>query len=196
MIDWHIILGVISGILAGTAIVPYVKDIVHGTTRPNTVSWALWVLLLLISILAQISAKASFSLIFLIGDLIGTSIVLILCLIGYGYSKYGWVEKICLCLAAIAIISWQLTHQPVLALIFAIIADLLASIPTVVKTYRDPWSEHPTAWLIICAASLLGIFATTIMNVPNLIFPIYLLFINGLIGMFSLIGRSLKQKPK
>src|SRR5271154_545942 len=91
-----------------------------------------------ISILAQISAGASLSLIFLIGDLIGTSVVLILCLVGYGYAKYGWVERVCFCLAIIAIVSWQTTHQPVLALVFAIIADFMASIPTVVKTYRDP----------------------------------------------------------
>jgi hypothetical protein len=190
----HLILGIISGILAALAIIPYIKDILHGSTRPNIVSWALWVLLLGISILAQWSAGASWSLIFLIGDFIGTSAVLILCLTGYGYSKYTWVEWTCLALAVIAIIAWQLAHQPVLAILFAIIADLMASVPTVVKAYRDPWSEDPSVWIIICIASLLGIFSTTIFNAANLIFPAYIFFINGLIGLLSLIGR--RSKPK
>jgi len=195
MIDWHLALGTISGILAAVAIVPYIKDILHGSTRPNVVSWALWVFLLLISILAQVSAGASWSLVFLIGDFIGTSTILVLCLIGYGYSNYGWIEWVCLALAIIAIVSWQLTHQPILALVFAVIADLMASIPTVVKAVKDPWSEHPMQWIMICVASGLGIASTTIINTANLIFPIYLLFINGLIGIFSLLGRRLKQKP-
>lgn len=194
MVNWHLILGVTSGILAVVAVVPYIKDILHGSTRPNIVSWALWVLFLLTSILAQISAGASWSLIFIIGDFIGTSTILVLCLIGYGYSRYGWIEWVCLGLAIVAIISWQLTHQPLLAIIFAIIADLMASIPTVVKAYVDPWSEHPSQWIIICLASALGILSTTIINAPNLIFPAYLLFINGLIGLLSFFGRHSNQK--
>lgn len=194
MFNWHFILGTISGILAAAAIIPYIKDILHGTTRPNIVSWSLWVLLLGISILAQFSAGASWSLIFLIGDFIGTSTVLVLCLVGYGYSKYGWIEVVCICLTIIAIISWQLAHQPLLVIIFAIIADLMASIPTVIKAHRDPWSEDPSQWIIICVASALGMLSTTIINPANLIFPAYLLFINGLIGLLSLVGRRSKLK--
>ncbi len=194
MINWHLVLGIISGVLAAIAVIPYIKDILHGSTRPNIVSWALWVGLLLISILAQISAGASWSLIFLIGDLIGTSIILILCLTGYGYTEYGWVEWTCLTLAIIAIVSWQITHQPLLAIGFAILADLMASTPTVVKAHKDPWSEHPTQWMIICVASGLGIASTTISNPANIIFPAYLLFINGLIGILAFLGRHTKQK--
>ena len=151
-------------------------------------------LLLLISILAQMSAGASWSLIFLIGDFVGTSSILVLCLIGYGYSKYGWIEWTCLGLAVVAIISWQLTHQPVLAIVFSIIADLMAAMPTVVKAYRDPWSEHPGTWFILCLAATLAILSTTIINPANLIFPAYLLFINGVIGILSLAGRRLKPR--
>jgi hypothetical protein len=194
MIHWHPIVGVISGVLAALAVVPYIKDILHGSTRPNIVSWALWVLLLFIASIAQISAGASWSLVFLIGDLIGTSIIVILCLFGYGYSEYGRVEWTCLTLAVIAIIAWQLTHQPVLAIVFAIAADFMAAFPTVVKAYRDPWSEHPSTWVIICVASALGILSTTVFDLANIAFPAYLLLINGLIGIFALVGRRLKKR--
>ena len=193
MVNWHLILGIISGALAVAAVIPYVKDILHGSTRPNIVSWGLWVLLLLISIFAQISAGASWSLVFLIGDLVGTSLILVLCLVGYGYQEYGWLEGVCLLLAVIAIVSWQLTRQPLLAIIFAIIADLMASIPTVVKAYRDPRSEHPASWFVVVLAAALGLLSTTIVNPANLIFPAYVLLINGLIGSLALMGR-LNQK--
>lgn len=131
---------------------------------------------------------------FLIGDLVGTSLILILCLRGYGYPKYGWIEGVCTLLAIIAIVSWQLTHQPLLAIIFAIIADLMASVPTVVKAYRDPQSEHPAGWFIVVSAAILGLLSTTIVNPANIIFPAYILCINGIIGSLALIGR-LKRNP-
>src|SRR4051812_26750201 len=113
--NWHVALGVVSGIISMLSVLPYIKDIRHGTTRPNTVSWALWVLLLLISVLAQWSAAASWSIFFLIGDLVGTASILVLCLVGYGYKQYGTLEWSCLALALIAIVLWKLTHHPVVA---------------------------------------------------------------------------------
>src|SRR5258708_6318482 len=121
MFNWHLTLGIISGIMAMLAVIPYIKDILLGTTRPNIFSWFLCVLLLLISTIAQFSAGASWSVVFLIGDLIGTSIIFILCLVGYGYKEYGGLEWSCLGLAGIEIVSWQITNQPLLAIIFSII---------------------------------------------------------------------------
>ena len=46
--DWHLLLGIIGGLLALCAIIPYIRDILHGTTRPNIVSYAIWVFLILI----------------------------------------------------------------------------------------------------------------------------------------------------
>jgi hypothetical protein len=182
MFDWHFALGIVSGILAMLAIIPYVKDILHGTTRPNVVSWLLWVLLLLIGVLAQLSAGASWSLVFVIGDLIGTSSILVLCLVGYGYGKYTRLDGFCFVLALVAIVLWQITDQPLLAIGLAVVADFLAGFPTLVKSYKDPKSEEPTQFFIIAIAALLGIFATTIFDPANLIFPIYLFGINAAIG--------------
>ena len=127
--------------------------------------------------------------------MIGTSTVVVLCLIGYGYTKYSWVEWTCLVFAILAIVSWQLTRQPLLGIIFAITADAMAAIPILVKAYRDPWSELPAAWLIVALAASSDILSTTIFNAANLLFPIYLFLVNGLTGIFALVGRRLVLKP-
>ncbi len=191
--NWHFVLGTIGGIIALLAVIPYVKDILKKTTRPNTVSWSIWALLLLISILAQINAGTSWSVILLVGDFIGTSTIVALCLVGYGYGKYSWIEWTCLILAILAVVSWQATQQPVLAIVFAIIADTMAATPTLVKAYRDPWSEHPTMWLIIALGALFSVLSTTIFNAANLLFPSYLLIVNGTTGILALVGRSLRK---
>ncbi len=196
MFNWHLVLGILAGIIPIVAMIPYYRDIVHGTTRPNVVSYALWIVLLLISISAQISAGASWSVVFLIGDLIGTTSVTILCLVGYGYGKYGKVEWVCTGLAILAIISWQATGQPLLAIVFAIVADLMAALPTVVKTYRDPWSEISSPWFMVATAGVLSLASTTLFNLPNILFPLYLFLINAITGTLAFFGRRLKQKSK
>jgi hypothetical protein len=193
--DWHIILGTIAGLISVFAVVPYIKDALHGTTRPNIFSFSLWMVMLGVSVLAQLSVGASWSVIMLIFDFIGTASIVVLCLAGYGYRHYGRLEWICTGLAILAIASWQLTNQPVLAICFAVLADALAATPTVVKTFKDPWSEAPTQWLLVAFAALLSIASSTIFNVANLLFPAYLFAVNGLIGLSALFGRRLKPKP-
>ncbi len=188
--DLRFVLGVLGGIITAFSVIPYVRDIMKKTTRPNSVSWSIWVLLLTISIFAQWSAGASWSIILLIGDLIGTSTIAALSFAGYGYGKYGRLEWTCLGLAILAIISWQITSQPIWAIVFAIIADALAAFPTLVKAFRDPRSEHPTMWLLISLGALLGIASTTIVNAANLLFPFYLFVINSTIGITTLVGRK------
>jgi hypothetical protein len=195
MPDWHLLLGSFAGILTLAAIAPYIRDILHGTTRPNIVSYVLWSSLILISILAQVSAGASWSLALLIGDFLSTATVVGLCLAGYGYGKYGRLELACFGIAVLAVVSWQLTQEPLLAIILATVADLTAAIPTILKAYRDPWSEVPGPWLIMAVASALAIASTTIFDGANLIFPAYLLLVNGLTGFLALFGRKLKPKP-
>lgn len=192
--NWHVVSGAAAGVIAILAVFPYIKDILKRKTRPNTVSWSIWTLLLLISIFAQWSAGPSWSIILLIGDLIGTTTIVVLCVAGYGYGRYGQLEWTCLALAILAIALWQTTKEPVLAISFAIVADALASLPTVVKAYRDPWSEHPTMWFLIALGAFFGILSTTIFDAPNLLFPAYIFLVNGTIGLLALTGRGLRRK--
>ncbi len=193
MFDWHIILGITAGLIALGAIIPYIEDILHGTTRPNVFSYALWAAILVISISAQVSSGASWSLILLVGDLLGVVAVVVLCLIGYGYKKYGKIEGVCTVLAVLAIISWQITEQPLAAIVFVIIADLLAAVPTIAKTYRDPRSEIPYTWLMVAFAALLGIASTTIFDLPNTLFHTSVFLINSTVGVLALHGRRSRK---
>lgn len=193
--DWHQTLGIASGLIAFFAVVPYIRDILHGTTRPNIFSFALWSAMLFISIFAQISAGASWSVLLIIGDCVGTTTIVLLCLAGYGYGKYGRLEWVCTALAVLAIASWQITEQPLLAILFAVVADALAAVPTVLKAYRDPWSESAAQWLLIAFAAALAIASSTIFDIANIIFPAYLLTVNGLTGLLTFFGRRMKTMP-
>jgi hypothetical protein len=188
--DWHLPVAALAGAVQVSSIVPYVRDMLRGTTRPNVVSWSLWTLLQVIAIFAQLSAGASWSIVLLFAMTFNTSLVVVLCLMGYGYTKYGLVDYACFAFALGAILLWQATNEPLVALVLAVVADLIAALPTIVKTIRDPYSEIPLAWSLGGFSGLLGIISLTRFDVANLIYPVYILVTNALIACLAFFGRE------
>lgn len=180
-LDWHPIVGIFAGILAATSIVPYVRDMLHGTTRPNKVTTLLWWLLIVIQASAQISAGASWSLIFTLVLAVNVSITTFLAFAGYGYTKHGPFDYVCFVLASISIIAWQHTSNPSTAIILAVLTSMLAAVPAIVKTYRYPDTEHVPAWALITASAFLAALSTTKYDVANLAIPLYQLVENAII---------------
>lgn len=194
--DWHIALAAFASLIAFSSLVSYVRDIFHGTTRPNTVTWFLWLFIQIIAISAQFYEGASWSVIFVIADGINVAIVLALSLSGYGYRAWNAFDVGCGLLGIVAIGAWQFTGNGILALAFAVAADGLAALPTLRKSYQDPWSEHPGGWALTTLAAALGAAATARYNTANLLFPSYLVLINALTFALAFIGRRMHPKPE
>ncbi len=192
MYDWHAVLGLLSGLLIFFAIVPYIRDILNGKTRPNSVSWLGWTILLSIGAAAQIKEGASFSVLLLIGDLLGTGITFLLSL-KYGVTKYTLFDRLSLIFGFLAIALWMITKNPLTALVLSVIADLIVSMPTIKKSFSDPMSETPSAFFIFATAAFVGVLSTTKFDVANLLFPVYLFLINILIATLSLRGRLARK---
>ena len=109
---------------------------------------------------------------------------------GYGYKEYGLVDKICFVLAILAIILWQITREPLVALALSIVADAIATWPTIVKTYRYPKTEAPFPWLMTLTASILSALSSTKFNFANLAFPLYMIIIDLTITYFAFFGKG------
>lgn len=193
--DWHIALAAFAGIISFSSLIPYVRDILHGTTRPNAITWFLWLFIQLIAIAAQLHEGASWSIVFVIVDGITILVVCTLSVIGYGYSEWNAFDAFCGVLGVVAIIAWQITGNAILALIFSVLADGLAALPTLRKAYVDAWSENPTGWGITTVAAALGLASTTRFDAANLLFPGYLVAVNGLTFALAFLGRRTQKKP-
>jgi hypothetical protein len=188
--DWHPILGIIAGILEVAALVPYLHAVFKRKTQPNVVSWGLWTIVVAITALGLISAGASWSLFLLIGAFIANVLVTILCFFGYGYRKFGTVDKISMVLAILAIIGWQATANPLIAIVLAVGADCIAYIPTIVKVYREPRSENPSYWMILILADVLALISLTKFDLANMIFPIAYGVMASLILITALLSKG------
>ena len=195
--DWHEIVAIIAGIITLGAVVPYLWDMLRGTTRPNIISWGLWTLIHIIFISAQWSSGASWSIVLPVVEFFTVGGILVLGIFGYGYKKYGVLDGVCLVIALGAIVLWQITSEPLVALLLSVAADLIASIPTLTKSYLDPESETPLTYFLIVIAAFLAGLSSTVFDTANLIWPIYIFLINGSVLFLILLGRRhLRDRAK
>ena len=191
--NWYEIAAGVSLLLSLVSLVPYVRDIIWGTTRPNIVTWGLWTLIQGIATGAQLAAGASWSVVLPAGEFFTVGLVTLLGLIGYGYKKYGKLDVVSLLCCLLAIALWQLNNDPTLALVFSIVADFFAALPTLKKAYTDPASETLSAYVLVVVSALLAGLSSTLLNFANLAWPAYILFINGAVVVLILLGRRLKK---
>ena len=75
---------------------------------------------------------------------------------------YWKIKKRDYFLAFIALVSmflWFVTKEPNLAIIFALFADIFASLPTVLKSYNDPHTENWKPYAVNSFGFLLGVLS-------------------------------------
>lgn len=195
--NWHAAVAILAAVIQIVAIIPYIRDTLQGHTRPNVVSWSLWMVAVLTATAAQIAAGPSWSLTLLISADIITVTVVTLCLLGYGYKEFRRLDRISIALSLSALFLWYITKEPLSALILAIAADASAYAPTFAKAYREPHTETATLWLGLSVVGVLSAVASTQINVANLAFPLYYALINVALWTLIFFGqrRTQTQQP-
>jgi hypothetical protein len=186
--DWRTALGLLAGLITLAAIIPYISDILRGSTRPNLVTWFLWTLNGSILASAQYTAGASWTLSVLVASNVSTAIVTLLAVL-YGQRKYGTIDAICFVMAILAMAGWWWTKNPLTAIVLGVLAEIFAVSPTIAKTYKAPDSETPFTYWATSFATVLSVMASTKFDTANLLFPVYSIVVNALIAWMATNGR-------
>lgn len=157
----------------------YIKEIFHGTTKPNQVTWLMWSVAPLIGSIAAFSNGVTWAVIpvFMAG-LSPFLVFLASFLSKQSYWKLNGFDYLCGLFSILALILWGVTGEPLLAILFAIISDAFAAIPTILKSWNHPESESSSTYI----ASLFGVLTTFLalntFSLSELAFPIYLILLN------------------
>lgn len=147
----------------------YIKDIFYGTTKPNLVSWVIWMLAPFIGVFFQLKAGAGLSVlpVFMAG--LGPFLVIFFSLWNKNaYWKISNLDIICGILSLIALIIYIFTQNLSISILFAIISDGLASIPTLIKSWKFSETETSAPYISGIFNNILGLFI-----IKNWIFSIY-----------------------
>lgn len=186
MIDFDTVLIVFSITLALIAPIVYSVSMVRGVSKPARMTRFIVWLAASISLIS-LWAEGSTGAIWLAGVFAVRNLFLLGMSFKYGVGGFTKLDLICLGTALVGLIGWQIAGDPLIALVFAIIADFIGFIPTFVKTYRDPTSEGPGFYYIETLAVTLNIILIGAWS-QDLLFPGYILLSNLIV--LSLIFRS------
>ena len=183
------ILGGVSGLLIALSCIPYIRDILLLKTRPQRMTWFIWMVLLTIAFFAQVSKGGTWSLITTGIEWLGVVVIFILS-IKNGMGGATKLDKMALAGAGIGLILWYLTNEPFYALIITILIDFIAGMLTILKAYKEPETETFIAYMICGTGGLLGTLAVGKLNLSLIIFPLWICLFNYAIGITVLIGRK------
>ncbi len=164
--------GQAAAVLALVATIPYVLSILKGKTQPNRASWLIWWLVNLSLVASYHYAGATTTIWLNIAYVFTTGIIFFLSL-KYGVGGYTKLDTFCLAVAAIGLILWWMTNNPVTALYLNILVDALGFIPTLRKAYLHPASEDKLAWNLSVISNALNVMALTSWQLKIIAFPIY-----------------------
>jgi hypothetical protein len=176
----------VFGLLAGTVsvadTVPYIRDILRGTTRPHRGTWLIWAVLALVACASQHADGASWSLVMAATQAVLTTAIFLLA-IGSGEGGMTRVDLVMLGVAASGVAGWLATDDPLVATACVVGADLVGAAMMVPKTYRDPHSETLSTFALASLAGAFAALAVGSTDLALLLYPVYFCVVNGALAL-------------
>src|SRR3989338_8606671 len=173
----------------------YVKDVVSGRAKPNLVTWFFWSLAPLVGTFLQIKAGAGLSVlpVFLAGFV--PLVIFFIALVNKNsYWKITSFDIFCGLFSFIALVLWVLTDKADISIIFAILSDTLAAIPTLIKSWKFPETETIIGYIPGILNNILGLLVIQSWNFSIYSFGIYFILLNSTLVVFILRKKIFSNK--
>src|SRR5436305_1374310 len=181
---------IVGAIIAAVGSLSYLIDTLKGRVKPNRVSFLLWSLAPLIAFFAEVKQGVGIQALmtFIVGFL-----PLTIFIASFVNKKAVWnltgFDLMCGALSIIGLVLWYITKSGNIAIIFSILADGLAALPTVVKSFKFPETESGWPYFTSTISAVITLLTVKYWNLANVGFPIY-------IGVVTLVIAVLVQfKP-
>jgi hypothetical protein len=133
------VFGVLAAVVGIADTVPYVRDTLGRSTRPHRGTWLIWAVLAIVVCLSQRADGASWSLVMAGTQVVVTTAIFVLA-IRLGTGGVSAIDALMIGVAAAGVAGWLVVHEPMVATLCVVGADLIAAAMMVPKTYRDPHS--------------------------------------------------------
>ncbi len=180
MVEYKIVLGVVSVSLAVIGYGIYFRQIFLGKVKPHAFTWFVWSLTTGIVFAAQIVRNAG----------AGAWVTGALCLVCFsifvislfkGQKTFVILDWIFLAVTLFALLLWKVTRDPLLSVILITITDALGILPTLRKSYLKPYEENITLFAFNSVRSLISIFALASYTITTWLYPSMLVVMNALV---------------
>ncbi len=184
---------IVGAVIAAIGGLSYLIDTIKGKAKPNRVTFSLWALVPLIAFAAEVKQGVGIqSLMTLMVALSPLSIFIASFVNKKSEWKLNSFDLICGALSLIGLLLWYITKVGNIAIAFSIIADGLASLPTIVKSYKYPETENVWLYLGYSISAALTLLTINTWGFAHYGFPFYILILCGTI--FSLVQFKIGKK--
>ena len=190
--DWHSTIGILAGIIGLLGFLPYMILTIKRKNRPNRASWWIWGILGVITGITYYYSGATSTIWVPICYAVCQIIIAVLS-IKYGEGGWNRLDRLCLAGAGISLLIWQLSNSPLLALLFSLLIDLFAAIPTVIKSYSNPEQESRFSWTIFLVANTLNMIALDEWNISLAAYPFYLFYLSSTLSILLWLPKITKK---
>lgn len=178
MIDGRfVILGALLSLAGSTR---YAVQTVRGRTRPNRVTWLLWAVAPIIGFLAQLDGGVGLPSIMTLSVGVGPAIIFLASFVNrVSFWRIALFDVACGLASVVALVVWLSLGDPRTAVVFAVLADLLAGVPTIRKAWTDPATENGTVFVLSAANAAVTLFTIDRWDVATWAFPVYIAVIGA-----------------
>jgi hypothetical protein len=183
------VFGVTAAVVGIIDTIPYVRDILRGSTRPHRGTWLIWGVLAVVVCLSQRADGASWSLVMAGAQAVLTTLIFVLA-IRAGEGGMSAADAFLIAIAGAGIAGWIVADEPVVATVCVIAADLIAAGMMVPKVYRDPGSETLVTFVLASVGGGLAAGAVGMADISLLTYPIYYCVVNAAIALLIHNRRS------
>jgi hypothetical protein len=186
MIDPHFVfLGALLSLLGSAS---YALQTVRGKTRPNRITWFMWGSAPIIGFFAQLDKGVGLPAVMTLAIGVGPAIIFVASFFNpAGYWRLTRFDIACGIVSVAALVVWLSLDNPTLAILFAILADLMGGIPTLRKAWSAPETEHPSVFVWSAANATITLLTIDHWNVQTWAFPAYIVLICGILALLVLL---------
>ena len=153
-------------VLSLVGVAGYIRDILRGVTTPNRVTWGLWalegVLAFAVEIKQHVGLAAGMTLMLGLGPIL---VVAASFRHHHGVWRLTTFDIVCAVISLAGIAFWALVNAPTIALVSFVVADQVAALPTVRKSWLAPETE--TWWAFAMGSLNTGITLATLHEITT-----------------------------
>lgn len=182
-------IAVVAAILAVVGNVPYLRDVLREKVKPHPYTWLVWSVVSAVTFFGQVAKGAGVGAIPTAASEMFT-VIIFLFSIKYGFKHIRRQDTIFLIVALLGLIPWYYTKDPTISVIIVVIIDLIAFIPTLQKTKRNPETENQILFSMNAARHILTLFSLEAYNIATTLHSIAMIIVNSLMTYLILRKRD------
>lgn len=169
--------------------VPYLRDVFRGRTKPHAYTWLIWSITQGTAFIGMWRGGAGWA---MLSMALGESINVIIFILSlrYGTRNITRSDTALFFASLFAILVWWQLHNPILAIILVMLIDLIGGyIPSMRKSYEEPWTETVSSWAVFTIANILTVAALTTLNFLTTAYVAMSIFANATLLLICLFRR-------